>query len=161
MNAQQLLIISATSRAVYHFAHFFEAAIDNIDSLQEELSKLDKNKVDLEQADNEADLEKANYELYEVYNQVEKAASILRNIVKPSINDKDFFDSLSLEDEIFLDERWGRLYDSDYPLFSSEWVDEHMLTALKSEADQVRVRAIYQRGLDWFEAHLHSVSSAK
>lgn len=149
MNAQQLLIISAMNQATYRVAQFFEAIKDNLDDLQEEVSKLDNDSID------ESALDQASDEFYMVRERAEEAALSLWDIVKDSIGENDFFDSLSSEEKIFLDNQWSRLYHPESILFSSKWATEWLPIALKNEVDQALVRDIYQRGLDWFETHLH------
>lgn len=157
MTAQFLLTLSAISKAANQFGFFLESASNELYSLQKDVNKLDIN-------EDETALEAVADTLGRAGENVQEACENLDILIMSIIGGAsfptkdDFFQSLSLKDQAFLDHYWGVLYIPELPLFSSDWMKFGMPVALNNLADQTRVHNIYEQGLSWFEARLHTAS---
>jgi hypothetical protein len=151
MNANKLLMINALINTADQFVYTLDSIKDELYNLQEDVS---------EHGDDETALETAAIALVQASTNAEKARESLDTILETHSNvegSANFFDSLSREDGGDLLNSWVSLYHPDYSTFSPEWMDRYM-PHLFSEAEQSQIRAIYQRGLDWFETRLRASS---
>jgi hypothetical protein len=153
MNANKLLIINALINTADQFIYTLDSIKDELYNLQEDVS---------EHVEDKDALETAALALGQASVCAEEARESLDTILETYISvegSTNFFASLSKEDGRDLLDSWVNLYHPDYLTFSPEWMDR-WVPHLFSEAEQSQLRAIHQRGLDWFETRLR-VSSVK